>query len=220
MKFFNKVSLNFIFSVIGFSLSLSLAFTGCASSTLENSTAAQITLPDTQLKEPVQKDFEFVRLTGNLCSLLEIESHDKPEYKGIYELMNAGYPKEVSLEEAVAVANKFAQCRETGRTQPLLRSEEIVASIRKWVCERDAYFDDKKKPCEEFRRIAESGKMPKGSFIEFGGGLQNYRGYNIKAWEIHLRIRLDKHRADLKDVPSYSRLIRLNYISSEPTKDF
>lgn len=216
MKVFKRrVSLNFISSAVCINSFILLCVAGCSSSSFEKQTSAQTNL-NAQVKEATQKEFEFIRLVGDPCPFLKADGYEKPGYKQIYELKNAGYPKEVSLEEAVAVANTFAQCSETGKTQPSLRAEEIVASIRSWVCERDAPFDDKKKACEEFWQIAETGKMPKGSFIYLeGGGSYDYRGYDTDAWEIYLNIRLDKHRADFKDVPSYPRLVRLNYISSK-----
>ena len=46
-----------------------------------------------------------------------------------------------------------------GKTQPLLRKEEFIASIRAWRCNSEAGFDDRKKACAEFRKIADTGMM-------------------------------------------------------------
>ncbi len=220
----NRIGKNFTgftVSCIGICL---LILSGCASSTVsEQSVSAQTnqTNAPSVSKSP---EIEILKEVADPCRQGSPDSNitpnkDSPDSR-LYELVNAGFPKEISLEEAVAIFNKFAQCSEIGKTQPPLRTEEIIASIRIWVCERDAPFDDKKKACEEFKKIAETGKMPKGSFIDSVGGAYNYRGYDIDAWQIYLNIRLDKYRNDLKDVPSFPRLIRLNYISSRPTEMF
>lgn len=224
MKQINKIAKDLtVFAVVSIGISL-LLLSGCASSSIsEQFVAAQVNQKNTPSVNK-QSEIEILNGVADPCRQGSPDfditpNKDSPDFR-LYELINAGFPKEIQLEEAVAVFNKFVQCSEVGKTQPPLRAEEIIASIRDWVCETDAPFEDKKKACEEFRKIAETGKMPKGSFIDYGGGRYNYRNYDIDKLEIYLNIRLDKYRNDLKDVPSFPRLIRLNYISSRPTEMF
>ena len=200
-----------------------LIISGCNHSISEQSALAQTNQINTSSVSE-QSEIEILNGVADPCRQKSPDfdttpNKDSPDFR-LYELVNNGFPKEIPLEEAVAVFNRFAQCSKIGKAQPPLRAEEVAASIRMWVCERDAPFEDKKRACEEFRKIAETGKMPKGSFIDVAGGTSNYRGYDVDAWQIYLNIRLDKYSNDLKDVPSFSRLIRLNYISSKPTEMF
>lgn len=181
----------------------------------EASAQSKQTAPQTP--NAATQDFEFLRSLGDVCLYKNLDYLNKPEGKRLYELMKAGYPKEISLEEGVAIFNKFAECNETGKTQPPLRAEEVVASIRDWVCEDDRDVKDKKS-CGEFWKIAETGRVPKGAFLDSTSGRIAYKGYDVDSWHTELFIRLDKNRRDTKGAPYFRRTVRLNYISSRPTK--
>src|SRR5438046_396842 len=49
-----------------------------------------------------------------------------------YLLRTRGYPKEVSLGQAVEDFNRRAQSTKIGKTQPPLTVEEVVAAIHDW----------------------------------------------------------------------------------------
>jgi hypothetical protein len=132
-----------------------------------------------------------------------------------YKLTMNGYAEDVSVSRAVEDFNRFAQCHQLGKTQPPLTVDEFLAAIR------DA------DPAEEkiqpwvyklYRRISKTQMMPKGTFIDFGLGAINERGYDINLWSIELYVGLDKYTRERKGNPFFRRTIRRQYISSEPTK--
>lgn len=205
-----------ILSIAAFALVLSACWSA-SSGFPEREAAAQNNQTNSPTKDAGRKDFDFLKSLGDVCLYKNLDYMDKPEGKRLYELMKAGYPKEITLEEGVAIFNKFAECNETGKRQPPLRAEEVVASIRDWVCEDDTNVKDKKS-CAEFWKIAETGRVPKGAFIDFTGGRGNYKGYDVDSWQAELFIRLDKNRRDMKGAPYFRRTVRLNYISSRPSK--
>ena len=194
---------------------------GC-SSFPEHSSTAQVSQANA-VSSNKQPDIEVLRGVANLCiyqsfSWWDIEKKDA-NFR-LHELINAGFPKEISLEEAVIVFNRFAECDDRSKTEPPLTTAEFVAAIRDWDCTEEEDADDKKF-CADAWKIAETGKMPKGSFFDFDNGtgstvrVRGYKGYKVKTWEIELYLHLDKYRRDLKDVPMYRRSIRLKYLSSE-----
>ena len=199
-----------------------LILSGCASSTSSESisTSAQTNQIDTPLVIK-QTDIEILNGVADPCRYQKPEFDFKSDSDSkLYELINAGYPKEISLDTAVTVFNRFAQCDERSKVQPPLTVDELVAAIRDWDCteEKDTI---NKKVCADIWKIAETGKMPKGSFIDSDGSVNrvytvhDFNGYLIKTYEIYLYIWLDKYRRDMKDEPVYSHKVRLKYISSE-----
>lgn len=136
-------------------------------------------------------------------------SVDDPQYL----LRTRGYPKATSLTEAVAEFNARAQRNQIGKTQPPLTEGEVLAAMRDWSPDAD--------PIEpsmfaELQRAAKSGMMPKGAYLNFNSGTLSRNGYDIDVWNIYLSVGLDKYYGDLVGVPSYSVLIRRQYIDSRP----
>lgn len=208
----------------GFVVFLIIVTASCSSSSSKLSVLAETNQTNTENKISGQEDLEVLQGIENPCDFRSEKGlFEQPGSKKLYELKNAGYPKEISLNEAVAVFNKFAQCDEPGKAQSPLRAEEVIAALRDYDCKKNSPND--KKICTEFRKIAETGTMPKGALLDYSNGIggysvnRGYDGYDVKTWEIYLYIRLDKYRNDLKDIPQFSHLIRLRYISSEPKKD-
>ncbi len=228
MNLINKLIKNLIgfkFWVVGICL---LVLSGCTLSPLsEQSVSAQSNQTNLSLTDK-QQDIEVLRGITNLCIYQNPSFNPGREEKNadsrLYSLIKAGYPNEISLGEAVAVFNRFTQCDDRSKTQPLLSVEEFKAAIRDWNCAEEKDVDDKKF-CADAWKIAETGKMPKGSFLDFDRGtggtsrVRGYKGYYVNTWEISLYLQLDKYRRDLKDVPEFTRSIRLKYISSEQIKD-
>lgn len=203
--------------------------TGCFPSSSEQSASAQ-TNQLSNSSNNNQPDIEILRGVSPLCRYRDSGGEDfsfgNSSDNKLYELIQAGYPKEISVTDAVAVFRKAVECSEEAKSQPPLTVDELIAAIRDWDCtkEKDAA---NKKVCADAWKITETGKMPKGAFIDYNDGLggeeypRGKKGYQVKTYEIYLYLWLDKYRRDMRDEPLYSHLIRLTYISSvlpEPEK--
>jgi hypothetical protein len=132
-----------------------------------------------------------------------------------YLLWARGYPKDVALSLAVDDFNKRAQLDEDGKSQPSLKVDEVLAAIRGWSRQEEPI---EPVAFEEFQQIAAKGIMPKGSFLDFGKGADGRNGYDTDAWSIYLYIRLDKYPRDQVGTESFSRLIRMQYITTRKSK--
>jgi hypothetical protein len=214
-----KIKVNFVVLIM---ISIGFLLLGGCSSFPEQSSTAQINQANQTLSNK-QPDIKVLRGVVNLCIYKSFDWWDveiKDANFRFHELINAGFPEEISLEEAVIIFNKIADCDERSKTQSPLTADEVLAAIRDWDCTKGENADDKKF-CADTWKIAETGKMPKGSFFDFDRGMvgtsrvRGYKGYYVKTWEIFLYLHLDKHRRDLRDVPEFRRSIRLKYISSE-----
>jgi hypothetical protein len=131
-----------------------------------------------------------------------------------YLLWTRGYPKATPLAQAVEDFNQRLQRTQVGKTQPPLTEEEVLAAIR------DMRRGEDEIPPYLFERLQLAAKglmLPKGSYFSFLTGTVSFRGYDIDALNIYLQLGLDKYHADLVGVPSFSHLIRRQYISSRPT---
>ena len=133
-----------------------------------------------------------------------------------YLLRTRGYPREVSLAQAVEEFNQRARENRIGQTQPQLTVDEVIAAIRDWNVKDEPINI---KVYAIFQNIAQTAMMPKGSYLFFSTGTGAYRGYDIDAWHIYIRVGLDKYPDDLVGVPAYSRLIRTQYITSRPASN-
>lgn len=143
---------------------------------------------------------------------------DNPENResaAEYRLRTRGYLSEVPLSQAVDECNHRIQATTVGKTQPALTDEEVVAAIRDWKHD-EAHISPQM--YKLFQSIAQTGTMPKGSYFFFTTGTVSYNGYDIDALHIYLRVGLDKYPEDVKGVPVYERQIRMQYISSRPTR--
>ena len=72
--------------------------------------------------------------------------------------------KEVTLPEAVKGFNRRAQEDATGKTQPPLTEDEVVAAIRGWDREEEPVTDD---VYQAYQAIAETRKLPEGATLNF-----------------------------------------------------
>jgi hypothetical protein len=90
---------------------------------------------------------------------------------------------DVSIAEAVKQFNVRAQADAVGKTQPPLTSDEVIAAIRGWIPEEHP-------KCEyylpQFRKIAETGIIPVGSYLDFIPGWIGYQGYDYEVWWVDL----------------------------------
>ncbi|WP_284352293.1 hypothetical protein [Roseisolibacter agri] len=150
------------------------------------------------------------------CQYLAPGGYSKPGFDEFYELQNAGYAKPVPLTKAVSDFNVLARCSAIGRRQPPLTVTEVVAALRAWRCDAEPSVAPRQ-TCEQMREIARTGTVPVGGLLVEIGGVSDYRGYSVDAWEVHLKLGLDRDRRDTKGAADHSRLIRLAYIRSMPS---
>ena len=99
-----------------------------------------------------------------------------------------------------------------GRTQPPLTSEEVIAAIRGW--------NPKEHPKSElfldrFKKIAQTGIIPAGCYLDFIPGYTNYNGYDYKVWWIDLFVRAEKP-IRVQGLLGYNYRLRAQMISSSP----
>jgi len=94
--------------------------------------------------------------------------------------------KEVTLAEAVKGFNRRAQEDATGKTQPPLTEDEVVAAIRGWDREEEPVTDD---IYTAYQAIADTRKLPARAalyFITRCWGLND--PYEFDVWWINLEI--------------------------------
>lgn len=149
------------------------------------------------------------------------EPHDNAAYDpwndpwSHQRLSSQGYPQEISLQRAVDIFNQDAQRDVTGRTQPPLTADEVVAAIRAWDVKQQPM---KKKFFQLYQRVAKSGVMPTGAYIFFTKGYVDFNGYDIEFWEIYMLVGLDEYPLSPSN-PTFDHTIRGRvYIASRPTK--
>lgn len=139
---------------------------------------------------PVQLD------TREQCAMF---NHATKEGSDHYKLRMNGYEENVPVTRAVEDFNRYALCHQQGKTQPPLTVDEFLAAVR------DA------NPAEEriqpwvsklYRQIAETQFLPKGSFIDYGLGAVNDRGYDISLWSIDLYVGLDRYTREKRVILS------------------
>ena len=136
---------------------------------------------------------------------------DFRKYQDVYYQRYRGYPKVLTLDEAVGEFNIMANCHPIGKNQPPLKVEELLAAVR------DISKKDKSRESwlpQRYRKISEGGVLPLGSYIDYRIGVSNRDGYDVSEWTIFLRVGLDKYPGDIIGNPSFITLIRKQYISS------
>jgi hypothetical protein len=95
-------------------------------------------------------------------------------------------PMEVTLADAVKEFNRRAQDDATGKTQPALTEDEVVAAIRLWDREEEPVTDDIYKA---YQAIADTKKLPEGATLYFITKCLNPpRGHEFDVWWINLEI--------------------------------
>ncbi len=136
------------------------------------------------------------------------------------ELARRGYRTDISVDDAVKEFNTRAQRDPIGEKQPPLTAEEVIAAIRGWDREKEpidgaAY--------EKIKKIADTGRMPRGAFLRFIPGWLAYKGYDIDVWWIDLQIGLEKNPPEEgvwdSELVIPARRIRTRFIESRPQKE-
>jgi uncharacterized lipoprotein YehR (DUF1307 family) len=207
---------HFIFCIV-----IVISFISCNSSKSDEFAvnAQQTTETKTTKYEWKSEVFKKVRTECRKDKVSSLEDYNKPEEKLLYEMVNAGYPEAVPLEDAVAFYNMYFPCvvnyldNDEARYVAPLRTAEVLASIRSQDCKKGSAVD--KKICNEIWKISETGKMPKGSFIDHNYGEQKLKGFRASTMQIWLSLYMDKNRRDLTTGQWFQHKIRETYLDSE-----
>jgi hypothetical protein len=97
-------------------------------------------------------------------------------------------PLLVTLAEAVKGFNRRAQKNATGKTQPALTEDEVVAAIRGWDREEEP------EPVTDgiykaYQAIADTRKLPEGATLEFITRWTGFNDHEFDVWWINLEIK-------------------------------
>jgi hypothetical protein len=169
--------------------------------------------PDRPAKTVKQKNH-----TPDPCAVYNpLRDPNNEELKRKYLVSMKGYPKEVTVREAIGLFNERASCHHIGKSQPPLTEEEFLTAVR------DIPREEPRPSAIEvgyLQKVSEKGILPKGSLIDFGWGIDEKPGYDITYWKIYLRFDLHTHPRvpdDLIDPKSvrHDFTIRRQYISSK-----
>jgi hypothetical protein len=110
------------------------------------------------------------------------------------------------LADAVADFNLRAAKSETGKLQPALTQEEVIAAIRGWMRDRTPVADA---TYQEFQTIAATGALPAGARLHFTTRWTGYNGYDFDVWWVDLTIKTGENKI-------YTFRIRDQKIASRP----
>jgi len=91
-----------------------------------------------------------------------------------------------SLRDAVQEFNAKAINDPIGKDQPALTEDEVVASIRGWIRAHTPGVSDE--VYDEFQKVAETGKLPKGAKLTSTTSWLGYRGFHFDVWWVDLTI--------------------------------
>jgi hypothetical protein len=94
--------------------------------------------------------------------------------------------KESMLADAVQEFNQRAQDNATGKDQPALTEDEVVAAIRGWVRERHPATDEVYKV---YQTIADTKKLPEGATLTFTTKWTGFNKHEFDVWWVDLNIR-------------------------------
>src|SRR4051794_7511422 len=91
----------------------------------------------------------------------------------------------LTLAEAVKEFNRRAQEDATGKTQPPLTEDEVVAAIRAWDREQEPATDEIYKA---YQAIADTKNLPGGATFEFITKCLGLNNHEFDVWWINLEI--------------------------------
>ena len=91
-----------------------------------------------------------------------------------------------TLADAVEEFNQRAQQDATGKDQPALTVDEVVAAIRGWIRERVPATDE---VYRVYQTIADTKKLPDGATITFTTKWSGFNNHEFDVWWIDLTIK-------------------------------
>jgi len=123
-------------------------------------------------------------------------------------LPNRAAAEDIPLAKAVREFNEKAKANATGKDQPPLTTDEVVASIRGWIRERISATDE---VYGAYQKIADSGMLPPGAYLSYTTGWKGFNGYDFDLWWVDLTISTGKNSG-------YTFRLRDQKLSSRPAK--
>ena len=103
-----------------------------------------------------------------------------------YPVTGAEKGKASMLADAVKEFNQGAQKDATGKDQPDLTEDEVVAAIRGWIRQQVPATDEVYKV---YQTIADTKKLPEGATLEFTTKWSGFNNYEFDVWWIDLTIK-------------------------------
>ena len=94
--------------------------------------------------------------------------------------------KVATLADAVKEFNQRAQKDATGKDQPALTEDEVVAAIRGWIRERFPATDEVYKV---YQTIADTRRLPEGATLTFTTKWSGFNGHEFDVWWVDLNIK-------------------------------
>jgi hypothetical protein len=94
--------------------------------------------------------------------------------------------KTPTLPDAVKEFNQRAQKDATGKDQPALTEDEVVAAIRGWIRERVPASDE---VYNVFQMIADTKQLPEGTTLKFTTKWSGFNKHNFDVWWVDLNIK-------------------------------
>jgi len=91
-----------------------------------------------------------------------------------------------TLADAVEEFNQRAQQDATGKDQPALTVDEVVAAIRGWIRERVPATDE---VYRVYQTIADTKKLPDGATLTFTTKWSGFNNHEFDVWWIDLTIK-------------------------------
>jgi hypothetical protein len=90
------------------------------------------------------------------------------------------------LADAVKAFNQRAQKDATGKDQPALTEDEVIAAIRGWIREQVPATDEVYKV---YQTIADTKKLPNGATVRFTTRWTGHNNHEFDVWWIDLDIK-------------------------------
>jgi hypothetical protein len=90
------------------------------------------------------------------------------------------------LADAVKEFNQRARQDATGKDQPALTEDEVIAAIRGWIRERSPATDEVYKV---YQTIADTRKLPEGAALRFTTKWSGFNNHEFDVWWIDLEIK-------------------------------
>ena len=94
--------------------------------------------------------------------------------------------KTLMLADAVKEFNQRAKKNATGKDQPALTEDEVVAAIRGWIREKTPATDEVYKV---YQTIADTKKLPEGTALRFTTKWSGFNNHEFDVWWIDLTIK-------------------------------
>ena len=94
--------------------------------------------------------------------------------------------KAPTLADAVKELNQRAQDDATGKDQPALTEDEVVAAIRGWIREEAPATDQVYKV---YQTIADTKKLPEGATLTFCTKWYGFNKHDFDVWWVDLKIK-------------------------------